>query len=139
MASLSKARGAAGHEVERIDVETLTIEPCTNALLERKGEDVTDGMAKVRASLLKADAVVLATPLYYYGMTAQLKAVVDRFVSRNDEVAAKGLEGGSARRRRWPRAGSDGALFPPSSARSAGTPGGRTRVRSSARGSRCAL
>lgn len=49
-------------------------------------------MAKVFASLLKADAVVLATPLYYYGMTAQLKAVVDRFVSRNDEVAAKGLK-----------------------------------------------
>lgn len=93
--AFSEGARAAGHEVERIDVETLTIEPCTNALLERltKGEDVdTDGMAKVFASLLKADAVVLATPLYYYGMTAQLKAVVDRFVSRNDEVAAKGLK-----------------------------------------------
>lgn len=93
--AFSEGARAAGHEVERIDVETLTIEPCTNALLERltKGEDVeTDGMAKVFASLLKADAIVLATPLYYYGMTAQLKAVVDRFVSRNDEVAAKGLK-----------------------------------------------
>lgn len=86
---------AAGHTVERIDVETLTISPCTAELLDRcfAGEDVdTDGMATVFSSLLSADAVVLATPLYYYGMTAQLKTVVDRFVSKNDAIAARGLK-----------------------------------------------
>lgn len=33
--------------------------------------------------LLNADAVVLVSPLYYFGMTAQLKTVIDRFYSVN--------------------------------------------------------
>jgi multimeric flavodoxin WrbA len=33
--------------------------------------------------LLTADAVVLVTPLYYFGMTSQLKRVIDRFYSVN--------------------------------------------------------
>lgn len=29
--------------------------------------------------LIDADLIVLITPLYYYGMSAQIKTVVDRF------------------------------------------------------------
>ena len=36
--------------------------------------------------------VVFATPVYYYGMTAQLKAVVDRFCSENAHITAKRLK-----------------------------------------------
>ena len=36
--------------------------------------------------------VVFATPLYYYGMTAQLKAVVDRFCAYNSSLNRRHLK-----------------------------------------------
>jgi multimeric flavodoxin WrbA len=40
-------------------------------------------MIDIISKLLNADAVVLVSPLYYFGMTAQLKTVIDRFYSVN--------------------------------------------------------
>ena len=37
-------------------------------------------------SLIEADAVVFASPIYYYGLTAQLKAVIDRFYALNEQL-----------------------------------------------------
>ena len=88
-------RGAreAGHEVERIDVAHAGIEPCTGCVAcGYEGPCVqSDGMDALRAALLAADAVIFATPLYYYGMTAQLKTVVDRFCSANFSITGKRL------------------------------------------------
>ncbi|MGM9572520.1 MAG: flavodoxin family protein, partial [bacterium] len=36
---------------------------------------------RLMPQLLQSDIIVLITPLYYYGMSAQLKTVVDRFYS----------------------------------------------------------
>ena len=78
-------RGAreAGHSVERIDVCKLDIAPCTGCVAcGYEGPCVQhDDMDDLREQILAADALVLATPLYYYGMTAQLKCVIDRFYS----------------------------------------------------------
>lgn len=86
------ARGAreAGHAVERVDVARLDVRPCTGCVAcGYEGPCVQrDGMGAVRSSLLAADMVVLATPLYYYGMSAQLKTVVDRFCSFNASLTA---------------------------------------------------
>ena len=43
--------------------------------------------------MLSADVIVLATPVYFYSMDAQLKALIDRSVSRwSDFVRFKGTE-----------------------------------------------
>ena len=42
-----------------------------------------DDTSEIRRKLLNSDMIVFATPLYYYGMTAQLKIVVDRFCAYN--------------------------------------------------------
>lgn len=39
--------------------------------------------------MLEADLLVLTTPLYYYGMSAQLKVIVDRFYSRTGKLHGK--------------------------------------------------
>ena len=39
--------------------------------------------------MLEADLLVLVTPLYYYGMSAQLKIIVDRFYSRTTKLNGK--------------------------------------------------
>ena len=46
----------------------------------------------IRRKLLSSDMVVFATPLYYYGMTAQLKTVVDPFCAYNSSLNSRRLK-----------------------------------------------
>ncbi len=91
----SFARGAAeaGHDCEIIDVCRADVHPCTGCV--RCGYEgpcaQKDGAEYIRGKLLSADMAVFATPLYYYGMTAQLKAVVDRFCSYNSSLNSRHL------------------------------------------------
>ena len=91
----SFARGAAeaGHDCELIDVCRADVHPCTGCV--RCGYEgpcaQKDGAEYIRGKLLSADMAVFATPLYYYGMTAQLKAVVDRFCSYNSSLNSRHL------------------------------------------------
>lgn len=39
--------------------------------------------------LIAADMVVFVTPVYYFGMSAQLKKVIDRFFAINDLLRSK--------------------------------------------------
>lgn len=90
------ARGAreAGHAVARIDVVRADVKPCTGCVACGYGARPCvqrDGMVAILDKILAADLIVFATPLYYYGMTAQLKAVVDRFCSENSAIMGKHL------------------------------------------------
>ena len=86
-------RGArvAGHDVNRVDVCQLDIAPCTGCVAcGYEGPCVQkDGMDALRKEILASDMLVFATPLYYYGMTAQLKTVIDRFCSSNSSITGK--------------------------------------------------
>ena len=88
-------RGAreAGHTVTRVDVARLDIAPCTGCVAcGYEGPCVQhDDMDGLRKQILAADMLVLATPLYYYGMTAQLKTVIDRFCSANSSITGRRL------------------------------------------------
>lgn len=37
-----------------------------------------DDMAEIREKMLEADVIALASPIYFYSMTARMKAVIDR-------------------------------------------------------------
>lgn len=85
------ARGArqAGHTVERVDVAHANVHPCRGCVACGYGAGqcaIHDGMAGVREKVLAADLIAFATPLYYFGMTAQLKAVIDRFCADNGAI-----------------------------------------------------
>ena len=88
-------RGAeqAGHSVQRFDVAHMDIRPCTGCVAcGYEGNCVQkDEMQSVRAAILGADMLVFATPLYYYGMAAQLKTVVDRFCAFNFSLNGRKL------------------------------------------------
>ena len=90
------ARGArgAGHAVEIVDVATLDMEPCTGCVACGFGGPCAqfDDFDELREKILGSDMLVFATPLYYYGMTAQLKAVIDRFCSANPSITGKRLK-----------------------------------------------
>ena len=89
-------RGATerGHACEVIDVCRADVRPCTGCVrCGYEGPCVQkDGMVAIREKLLQTDMVVFATPLYYYGMSAQLKTVVDRFCAFNSSLNSRHLK-----------------------------------------------
>ena len=84
----------AGHDVSIVDVASLDVAPCTGCVACGYGGPCAlyDDFDELREQILAADMLVFATPLYYYGMTAQLKAVVDRFCSANPRISGKRLK-----------------------------------------------
>lgn len=89
-------RGAeeSGHLVEVIDVCNADIHPCTGCVAcGYEGPCVQkDDTEIVKQKLLTSDMVVFATPLYYYGMSAQLKTAVDRFCAYNSSLNSRHLK-----------------------------------------------
>lgn len=89
-------RGAeeAGHSVKEFDIAHADISPCTGCIhCGYEGQCIlNDDMDIIRDEILKSDMLVFVTPLYYYGMSAQLKTCIDRFCSRNFSIQQKGLK-----------------------------------------------
>lgn len=70
-----------GHDTEVIDAVKLKTTPCIGCgNCEKKGECVfNDGFTtQFLPALKKADIVVLASPVYFYGFPAVIKALIDR-------------------------------------------------------------
>ena len=70
-----------GHEIYRFDCAFKQVEPCRAC--NRCGMDgpciFNDDFSELRPHLIEADMVVFATPMYYFGISAQMKRVIDRF------------------------------------------------------------
>ena len=82
----------AGHDVFVFDAANSDTHPCRGC--DRCGMDGEcvwgDDIEKMlMPKMLEADLLVLTTPLYYYGMSAQLKVIVDRFYSRTGRLHGK--------------------------------------------------
>ncbi|MFQ5956612.1 MAG: flavodoxin family protein [Candidatus Brocadiales bacterium] len=75
-----KAANDAGLKTNKLVVSELGISPCTSCgNCWETGECVIeDKMQEVYKKLLDADYVVVASPLYFLGISAQLKALIDR-------------------------------------------------------------
>ena len=104
--SFRQGAESAGHTVEIVDAARADVRPCTGCVhCGYEGPCAQkDGMEDIRRKILNADMLVFATPLYYYGMTAQLKAVVDRFCAFNSSL--------TRRRRSAGRKGSRNCISP---------------------------
>lgn len=73
---------------------TKNIHPCTGCVrCGYEGPCVQkDAVNGIRAKILSADMLVFVTPLYYYGMSAQLKTLVDRFCVFNSSIQHKHMK-----------------------------------------------
>lgn len=89
-------RGAeeAGHTVKVIDAAHADIHPCIGCIhCGYEGPCVQkDDVEKFRQDILEADMMVFVTPLYYYGMSAQLKILIDRFCAFNSSIQRKRMK-----------------------------------------------
>ena len=87
-------RGAleSGNEVEKIRVAERNVGYCRACYYCRNGGGkcvIKDDMAEILQKMIDADVIVLASPVYFYSIDAQLKAVIDRTVARWLEVRDK--------------------------------------------------
>ncbi len=78
----SFAEGArnAGHKVEVVLLRDICLEFCKGCLAcQKTGKCVIGGdVEKVLEKIVSSDVLVLATPVYFYGMSGQLKTLLDR-------------------------------------------------------------
>jgi multimeric flavodoxin WrbA len=75
-----KGAEEVGAQIERIRISGLQFSPCMECHgCDETGECVLDDdMEKVYPKLLEADCVILASPIFFYGVTAWTKALIDR-------------------------------------------------------------
>jgi len=78
----------AGHEIYRFDCATHKLDGCMAcSSCDTSGPCVLkDDFEMVWPHLLDADMIVLVSPMYYFGISAQLKRVLDRFYAINTQL-----------------------------------------------------
>ncbi len=89
-------RGAkeSGHVVSVADIAHAKLHPCIGCYhCEREGVCCfQDDLEKIKEQILCADMIAFVTPLYYFGMSSQIKVLIDRFTSFNDLIQEKHLK-----------------------------------------------
>ena len=78
------------HAVESLNVYDFNFRPCRNCdACKRNGGNCiqADDTVKIIDKVTAADIVIFGSPVYWWGISAQLKDVVDKFYSRDDESA----------------------------------------------------
>lgn len=90
------AKGArdSGNDVEKIRVSEKKIAPCTGCYYCRDHGGkcaIKDDMTELLQKIIDCDVLVLSSPVYFYSICAQLKAVIDRTVARWTEIENKDL------------------------------------------------
>jgi len=75
-----KGAQSEGAEVEKIIVDKLKIAPCREyyGCLRDGNCVIRDDMDDIYPKLLDADSLIVASPMFFYGLTSQLKALIDR-------------------------------------------------------------
>jgi len=80
LAEVMKGAASRGAEVKTIVLNDLKVTPCQHcdACLEAGKCRIDDDMQMVYRELEAADRIVLASPIQFMGVTAQMKAMIDR-------------------------------------------------------------
>lgn len=87
------AKGAeeAGNHVEKIFINSKKINFCRGCGVCNTTHKCVqkDDMEEILNKMVKADVIVMATPVYFYTMNGQMKTLIDRSVPRYTEISNK--------------------------------------------------
>ncbi len=87
-----KGAEEAGNSVEKIFLADMKIHYCTGCGACANGTkpcSQKDDEEKILKKMIAADVIVLATPVYFYSMSAQLKTMIDRSCPHYQEISGK--------------------------------------------------
>ncbi len=81
----------AGHQAEKIVLKDKKINYCTGcgSCFKGKACPQKDDMAGILEKMIAAEVIVMATPVYFYTMSAQMKTLIDRTCARYTEINNK--------------------------------------------------
>ena len=82
----------AGHKSEKIFLKDKKINYCMGCgtcINKGKSCPQKDDMGEILEKMIAADVIVMATPVYFYTMSAQMKTLIDRTCSRYTEISNK--------------------------------------------------
>ena len=86
-------RGAtdAGNQAEKIFLRDHAINYCTGCGVCNSTHKCVqkDDMDRILEKMVAADVIVMATPVYFYTMNAQIQTLIDRTVPRYTEISDK--------------------------------------------------
>lgn len=87
-------RGAldAGNQAEKIFLGSKRISPCRACYYCKKSGGkcaIRDDMEEILDKMQAADVIVMSSPVYFYSISAQMKAVIDRCVARWEDIPDK--------------------------------------------------
>lgn len=87
-------RGAKekGNDAQKIFIRDKQIGYCTACYYCRdtgKGCAIKDDMAEILDKMLSADVIVMASPVYFYSIDAQMKTLIDRTVAKWRDIKNK--------------------------------------------------
>jgi len=80
-----------GHTAEKVFLRDKHIQFCTGcgACFKSGKCSQKDDMKDVLEQMVRADVIVMATPVYFYTMAAQMKLLIDRCCARYQEISGK--------------------------------------------------
>lgn len=86
-----KGATEAGHDVEKIFLTDKNIKYCTGCGVCNTTHECVqkDDMKEILVKLLKADVIVMASPVYFYTINAQMKTLIDRIVPQYTSLSNK--------------------------------------------------
>lgn len=87
-----KGASDAGACVARLNVAGMKVAGCLGCDACRRGGGSCvqkDDMEAVRDEMLSSDAIVLSSPIYFYSICSQLKALIDRTYAFVEELSGK--------------------------------------------------
>ena len=81
----------ANHEIEVVDTYKLNVGPCMacGVCQCHKGCVAKDDSNMIVDKMVAADMIVFATPVYWWGITAQMKLVLDKSYCRGMQLKGK--------------------------------------------------
>jgi len=85
----SRETGSIAEKIFLKDKEINFCTGCGTCFNEGKGCPQKDDMAEVLEKMIAADVIVMATPVYFYTMNAQMKTLIDRTCARYREINNK--------------------------------------------------
>ena len=82
-----KGAAESGHDVQKIRLAEKKIAPCLACYACSESHICVrkDDMADVLAAMKAADVIVLASPVYFYAVCAQMKTMIDRCLAEARE------------------------------------------------------